>query len=248
MNFRNCIQPTKNFITFDNPRERWMPMPDLGDGRCFVSSEGRVMKLTDGGIFKQLKTQVSEGHLMVRIGTVSNQTASCFRVSRLVLTYFKGGYSCRRKITFKNSNKLDCSLMNLCWYSGFDTEIDFQYLKYLNKNTLDPSDQKVVNYFYTEDVSILFELVEDHTLSLYKMLSNKALGYHVGDNKSSIVLELVDLLKAGKYKPVSKQAYYPREEFFFFLTNVVLRLAAKEVKLVYTDKETFLDQQYLKAV
>ena len=242
------LTPVKDFIVFNNPLERWRQMSDIMEGNYYISSEGRVMKMTCYGIFREVKTYFDATDVKVMLYDKKARKQRKFRVCRLVMIYFKEGYYARRKIAFKNNDRLDCSLKNLYWFSGFDTVVDYKYLRSLNPKYLNYRDVKVTQYFLTKDVQILFDLIEKNIPPLLVVLSGKGLHFDIRNNVSTIVLELIDILESGRYKPVSNRVRYKTQDFFGVLANITLSNAAKELKIVYTDDDNYLDRKFLKAV
>lgn len=236
--------PTENFIVFNNPIERWVQMNDILDGNYFISSEGRVSKLTHQGIFTEVKSYFDSTDLKVPLYGKSNTKQSKYRVSRLVMTYFVGGYYNRRIIGFKNDNRHDCSLRNLYWFSGFTNHIDYNYLKTLKHSTLSDRDIQVVNYLLTKDVKYLFNLVNDCAHLLRKVVSNKQGFFNISENISTIVLDLSDVLLSGKYKPLSNRIKYKTQCVFSVLSNIVLTNAFSDTNTTYTDNNYFLNKSF----
>ncbi|CAL2108205.1 hypothetical protein T190115A13A_60200 [Tenacibaculum sp. 190524A02b] len=234
--------PVKSFIKFNNPIERWRRIHDVIDGNYYVSSEGRVMRMTPTGIFKEIKPVEQEGHLVVCINGQNNTIGRLYRVSRLVLTYFIGGYYKGRRIGFKNGNTRDCSLKNLYWYQGFVNGIDYSYLKSLTINLLDVQDIQVVAYLLNKEIKILFELVKELIPFLYGAMNKFSLKYDIKNNISTIVLKLSDELLKGAYKPVSKFARFKKQDFHIYLFNLVLKIAQEENKYILIDSEQTIDK------
>ncbi|WP_271783890.1 hypothetical protein [Aquimarina algiphila] len=224
--------PCKNIIAFDNPHERWVQMRDIFQGNYFVSSEGRIM-LMRNGFFKEIKPYKQNGYLRIGLYNQSKYHQPIgYMVAQLVLSYFVGGAHPRRRVAFKNKNKSDCRLINLYWKSGFDTQVDYEYLSKLKPGALHNDDIKVVEYFKTKDIQILFNLVESYTPNLYCVLTTKMLKYDVKPNIATVVLELSKRLLKGDYKPFSKFVKYETVSFFAFVVNLTLDIAANEKKYV----------------
>nr|BFF39050.1 hypothetical protein BACY1_08550 [Tenacibaculum mesophilum] len=246
MNNQNYVHPVKSFIRFNNPHERWRRMGDLIDGNYYISSEGRVMRMTPNGIFKEIKTVVQGGHLIVGLNGKSNTRFQLYRVSRLVLTYFKGGYYRGRRIGYKNNDKKDCRLKNLYWFQGFTKTVDYKYLKKLKPSTLDVEDVLVVEYFLKNDIKKLFDLVEKCIPKLFTALKNKGIYFDFKNDISSIVLQLSEDLREGKYKPVSNLVRYKKQDFINYLINMVLKMATEDLKHVFIASERLMDNYCLK--
>lgn len=251
MNKQKHVSSVGSYISFNNPKERWRQMNDILAGDYFISTEGRIMRMTPNGIFKEMKKTKQGDHLVIMINDYKNNSMRPYRVARLVLTYFVGGYYKGRRTSFKNKNKMDCSLKNVYWTRGFDTEIDYTYLQNLKPHTLSPEDIFIVEYFQTKNIEILFNLVNKLTPVLFCALRKKQLNYELKNNISSIVLKLSDSLLQGHYKPVSNYVHFDKVDFIPFLINLILQLASEEKKYVLTPsnitEEYFLNRAYLKA-
>ncbi|WP_272149110.1 hypothetical protein [Tenacibaculum aiptasiae] len=237
------IYPAKNLVEF-KPKERWIQMTSILQGNYFVSTEGRVMRLTINGLFRIINPIIKDKGkaLIITLEDHSKGKQHQFRVASLVLSHFLGGYYKRRNFSFKNNNPLDCRLKNLYWSCGFDNGVDYDYISNLKMRYIGENDKKVVEFLRTKKIQIIYDLVELNKHKLNKGLINKNLRYDVNGNISTITLTLYDSLLEGKYKPVSNKVTYKKVDFLTFLIGTVCLLASKE--MIYKNVPKDVDEDY----
>ncbi|PKH51888.1 hypothetical protein CXF68_14865 [Tenacibaculum sp. Bg11-29] len=114
-----------------NRKERWIQMLDLADGSYFVSNYGRIMRFNNQGIFHEIKQAnfCNSYYVSIEFNGENRKVYARKRVGKLVLKYFVGGATGRRRYTHINGDLTDSSLLNLKWNKGNDFDFDLIHKK-----------------------------------------------------------------------------------------------------------------------
>ena len=246
---RTAPQPVKNYIEF-RPRERWVHIKEELGGCHYISNEGRVMRMTETGVFVEMKQIISRG--TSRNAYVINTKPHLVNTATMVLKYFSTGYRPRRRIAYKNGNRKDCRLLNLEWLQGFNEGIDYEYLEKIKNAFMSNNDKIALDYLITKDYSLIHDFVEEMEQKIQRSLHKLKLDYkYVKDNKASIALEVCDSMDKGNFIPRTNRFRGCRTKknqvyFTSFVLNTAINLVAKEKKcllnqLESVDNDLFLD-------
>lgn len=191
--------------------ERWKRLYVPTRNLYFVSSNGRFATLNRDGYFKAIKVFEHATHKTISVTLAhtddnGNQKNKIHAAANLILNSFVGGGYKGRNVVFKNGNKKDLRLKNLCWKNGFqDKHIIERTLRYDNKN-LTKDGIRIKNYILNGDIHELYKMLKEWRVYCLKCFTEHASKTFFGDFWGELPLIVARAIDMGRLKPEHKYA------------------------------------------
>lgn len=224
--YENKKVAASSFIEF-TPKERWRQMKDISDGSYFVSDYGRIMRLNPRGIFNEISPHIFDNEFYIPVEHNYKGRKNCnkrIRVAKMVLKYFAGGSKDNRFITFLDGDKCNPKLSNLRYRTGFINGIDYKYLGKIDGCKVCDSSRIVIRFLFTEKPEKLIKLIASFKNYILKLDSVWSVGYFNHYEYIDFILDVIDDIKKGGYKPTQNKYTNP-QKFKKYIKNVFAKKA-----------------------